>query len=546
MGDNRARIEKLLLGAVPLITLATTPFLSYDPITLPRFLVLVTFGLILLFTVLIQRTHKFISYHRPFLILSTGFTAWSILSLQFSGIGLTDGFFGIAGRFNGVLTYISFITFMTVAILLSRAEVNSLFVKILAITGVISAIYGLIQYRGKDPFNWISEYSPVFGFFGNPNFQASFMGMSATASLALLLNIRIKLLHRFSWAIYIPFALFIISKSKSQQGFLVFAAGASVVMYLWISTHYRFKKLKFLYLVVWVLGTFAVLIDILQKGPWQSVLYKESVSYRGDFWRAGWSMSTDNPIFGVGLGGYGDHFRSNRDLVSASRVEISSNVDSAHNILLDISSGGGFPLLAFYLGLVLLTLVSAIKVIRRSTTFDFTFAGIFGAWVAYTAQSLISVSQIGIAIWGWVLSGAIIGYEINSRSKREPVALKNDASEILAVSGGLILGLLLTMPFVISDTQFRSTVRSGDVNKIMASVQRWPQSVENMNFATSLFRQGGFPDQSLIIARQAVKLNPRSFEAWQQLYVSPNASEAERVNALAKMRALDPLNPTLK
>ena len=299
-------------------------------------------------------------------------------------------------------------------------------------------------------------------------------------------------------------------------------------------------------MVVWVLGTFAVLIDILQKGPWQSVLYKESVSYRGDFWRAGWRMSTDNPIFGVGLGGYGDHFRSNRDLVSASRVEISSNVDSAHNILLDISSGGGFPLLAFYLGLVLLTVVSAIKVIRRSTTFDFTFAGIFGAWVAYTAQSLISVSQIGIAIWGWVLSGAIIGCEINSRSKREPVVLKNDASEILSVSGGLILGLLLTMPFVISDTQFRSTVRSGDVNKIMASVQRWPQSVENMNFTTSLFRQGGFPDQSLIIARQAVKLNPRSFEAWQQLYVSPNASEAERVNALAKMRALDPLNPTLR
>ena len=539
-------MEKLLFASVCLITLASTPFLSYDPINLPRFLILTIFSFILLFIALIYRANIFVRYHRPFLILSTGFTAWSILSLQFSGIGLTDGFFGIAGRFNGVLTYISFITFMTVAILLSRAEVNSLFVKILAITGVISAIYGLIQYRGKDPFNWINEYSPVFGFFGNPNFQASFMGMSATASLALLLNIRIKLLHRFGWAIYIPFALFIISKSKSQQGFLVFAAGASVVMYLWISTHYRFKKLKFLYLVVWVLGTFAVLIDILQKGPWQSVLYKESVSYRGDFWRAGWRMSTDNPIFGVGLGGYGDHFRSNRDLVSASRVEISSNVDSAHNILLDISSGGGFPLLAFYLGLVVLTVVSAIKVIRRSTTFDFTFAGIFGAWVAYTAQSLISVSQIGIAIWGWVLSGAIIGCEINSRSKREPVVLKNDASEILSVSGGLILGLLLTMPFVISDTQFRSTVRSGDVNKIMASVQRWPQSVENMNFTTSLFRQGGFPDQSLIIARQAVKLNPRSFEAWQQLYVSPNASEAERVNALAKMRALDPLNPTLR
>ena len=102
------------------------------------------------------------------------------------------------------------------------------------------------------------------------------------------------------------------------------------------------------------------------------------------------------------------------------------------------------------------------------------------------------------------------------------------------------------MPFFIADAQFRSTVRSGDVNKIMAAVQRWPQSFENMNFVTSLFRQGGFPDQSLIIARQAVKINPRSFEAWQQLSISLNASESERIGALAKMKELDPFNPTLK
>jgi hypothetical protein len=257
-------------------------------------------------------------------------------------------------------------------------------------------------------------------------------------------------------------------------------------------------------------------------------------------------MSTDNPIFGVGLGGYGDNFRSYRDIVSANRIEIGSNVDSAHNIFLDLSSGGGFPLLAFYLGFISLTVISAIKIIRRSNTFDFTFAGVFGAWVAYTAQSLISVSQIGIAIWGWVLSGAIIGYEINGRLKRELFTSRNDASEVLAISGGLVLGLLLTMPFFIADAQFRSTVRSGDVNKIMVAVQRWPQSVENMNFVTSLFRKGGFPNQSLIIAQQAVKINPRSFEAWQQLSISLNASESERIGALAKMKELDPLNPTLK
>jgi O-antigen ligase len=546
MVRNREPIEKFLVWAICLVTLAVTPFQNYDPVALPRFSLLITFSFILFFLALFQRFIQIKTNHYQYLILVLSFASWSVVSLIFSGIGLTDGFFGIPGRFNGLLTYLSFIIFMVISFSLSKTELNRSFTNILAITGFFSAAYGLIQYKGKDPFNWINEYSPVFGFFGNPNFQASFMGISATASLALLLNVKNKSLYRFGWAGYIPFAMFIISKSKSQQGFLVFAVGASVVMYLWVKTHSNFKKLKTLYLVTWLIGTIAVLMDILQKSPWPSLLYKDSVSYRGDFWRAGWNMTIQNPVFGVGLGGYGDNFRSHRDLVSANRIEISSNVDSAHNIFLDISSSGGFPLLSIYFGLVLLTVISAVKVIRRSNTFDYAFAGVFGAWVAYTAQSLISVNQIGIAIWGWVLSGAIIGYETNSRTNIEKVPIKNKATDVLAISGGLIIGLIFTMPFFIADAQFRSTVISGDVNKIMAAVQKWPQSVENMNFVTSLFRQGGFPDQSLSIARKAVTVNPKSFEAWQQLYLSPNAPESERKAALAKMKELDPLNPTLK
>jgi O-antigen ligase len=546
MIKSRNKTEKLLVWAIGIITIIVTPFYSYDPINLPRFILLIVFGLIILFTILIPRIRFILSQYSLFLILNTGFIAWSLLSLMLSGVKIPEGFFGIPGRFNGVLTYLSLIVFMATTLLLSKSELNFLLVKALAITGVISAIYGLIQYRGMDPFGWINEYSPVFGFFGNPNFQASFLGISASAALALFLNTKAGLSLRFGWAIYIPFAMFIIYKSKSQQGFLVFAAGASVIIFLWIRGNSRLSKIKSLYLLTWAAGTIAVLLDILQKSPWRSVVYKESVSYRGDFWRAGWNMTVENPIFGVGFGGYGDNFRQYRDLVSANRVEISSNVDSAHNILLDISSSGGFPLLAIYLSLILLTLVSAIRILRRSVSFDFVFAAMFGSWVAYTAQSIISVNQIGIAIWGWVLSGAIIGYENHGRSKIEIVPVKNEGIKALAIGGGLILGLLLTMPFFIADAQFRSTVRAGDVNKIMTAVQRWPKSVENMNFVTVLFTQGGFPDQSLIIARKAVEFNPKSFESWQLLYNSPNATKDERLNAFIRMKQLDPLNPIFK
>jgi hypothetical protein len=170
----------------------------------------------------------------------------------------------------------------------------------------------------------------------------------------------------------------------------------------------------------------------------------------------------------------------------------------------------------------------------------------FVAWLAFQAQSIISIDNIGITIWGWVLAGAIIGYEINSRND-QPVKLSNrDASEILAVSAGLIIGLIISLPPFIADAQFRSTVLKGDITKIESALQRWPQNVSNMNFASDLFRKGGFPDQALNMARKAVALNPRNFEAWQQIFLSQNAPEAERNAALMKMREMDPFNSTLK
>ena len=52
---------------------------------------------------------------------------------------------------------------------------------------------------------------------------------------------------------------------------------------------------------------------------------------------------------------------------------------------------------------------------KRKTEFDVIFATIVAAWVAYQAQSLISINQLGLGVWGWSLSGLIIGYELNTR-----------------------------------------------------------------------------------------------------------------------------------
>jgi hypothetical protein len=72
--------------------------------------------------------------------------------------------------------------------------------------------------------------------------------------------------------------------------------------------------------------------------------------------------------------------------------------------------------------------------------------------VAFQAQSIISINQIGLALWGWVLSGLIIGYEINTRGSEATVEKKtgknsakpvqSSAGSVLGMFVGLIIGVL--------------------------------------------------------------------------------------------------------
>ena len=546
--EIKNRVGQTMLWGVGVTTLLVTPFFSYDPINVPRFLSTLIFGLVGFFLLVGAIKELLGRKYLRVVLASVAFIGWSLIALFASKVNLIDGAFGVTGRQTGFLAYFALIALMMCAVLESSSGIHNKLVLLLIWIGLVSGLYGVVQAFGGDPFDWINPYSPVFGFFGNPNFQASFMGMAAVAAFALSLKNSDKSMIRFGYLVFVLLALFNIYESKSQQGYLVFLAGIVAVGYLYVLSNSKLKKFSLIYVVASVVGFVAVILDILQKSPWSSILYKESVTFRGDFWRAGWKMTTDNPIFGVGLDGYRDHYRASRDLVTALRPGSDAMTDSAHNVFLDISSGGGFPLLIIYVFLIGLTIFSAIRVIRRSTGFDVGFAAVLGVWVAYLAQSLISINQLGLAVWGWVLMGAIIGYEINTREKIEVKSVKTvkSAYSTVAIGMGFTIGLGIGLPLMLADATFRSTVKSGDVLKIEASVRQWPQSVTRMTLAAQIFREGNMPDRSIVIAREAVEFNPMNFEAWKELSLQPNATDEERGKALAMMKKLDPFNPNLK
>ena len=525
------------------VTIFVTPLNSYDPINLSRFFILMICASILLLLLLQNRRRLMVSQYRFLIQLAAAFIIWTLISFFFSKSNLLESLFGVTGRQTGVLTYLAFIVLMISAVVSGGTKFSNSLLIILLISGYINAGYGLIQSTGVDPFDWINPYSPVFGLFGNPNFHASFMGITATAAFAAILGKQASPRIRFILFFFIALAFFNIYKSKSQQGFLVAAIGYSVVLFLWLRQS-QYSILKKIYPPLWIIGGVGVVLDILQKAPWPSILYKESVAFRGDFWRAGWKMSLDNPVFGVGLDGYRDQYRFYRDQIAINR-DPTAIVDSAHNVFLDISSGAGFPLLIIYLLLISYTLFSAVKVIRRINHFDPLFAGILGCWLAYLAQTLISINQIALAVWGWVLMGAIIGYEINTRVTDSKISIQRNKNSVGAVVISAVVGAIIVTPAFLADAHFRSTVKSGDVSNIQQSVEKWPQSVIRMTLAAKILREGGFADQALEISSKASKLFPNNFEAWQELYANPKASEDLKLEAMQTMKKLDPLNSNL-
>jgi tetratricopeptide (TPR) repeat protein len=55
--------------------------------------------------------------------------------------------------------------------------------------------------------------------------------------------------------------------------------------------------------------------------------------------------------------------------------------------------------------------------------------GVLSAWLAFQAQSIISIDNIGISIWGWILSGIIIGLATGVDAK-DSTATNGDKKQI--------------------------------------------------------------------------------------------------------------------
>lgn len=532
------------------------PSIAADPINTSKLLVIGTFGTIALILLLVFRKELNIKLKDKVVIICI------LMFLDLSIVMLTnnrieDQFFGTYGRNTGFLAYISllalFLLTRQIVDITFLSRVNSAFL----FTGFVSLVYGLLQVLNLDPVQWAaSGYTRIFGFLGNPNFESALMGMFASACFAALISGKEATWKSVANFTLIVSSLIVIWFSASTQGFLVFLVGSAAALTIRIQI-IPDQALKISWYVISFLGSLGVVLGMLQKGPLSTFLYQDSVSYRGDYWRAAWSMGRDNPINGVGIDNFGENYRSYRDVEATLRRGANVTSNSPHNVFLDYLVNGGFLLLGLYIALVLITLFVSIKVISSFKTYSTIHASIFAVWMGYLAQSFISVNQIGLAVWGWILMGALMSTNSHPDLKpQETVGTKQNKvakietgsspALILVAFLGAIIGIVLSILPVKNSIDYASSLRSGDVDRLMSNALSHPIQAERIFDIAMLFNANNLESNSLVLLRKAVIVYPDKFEIWQALSAMTNATPSEKNQALIQMKRLDPHNPDLK
>lgn len=546
------RVEYVILLSVVATTLIVTPGINSDPINLPKLLMVSVCGFALLgySSPYLKRFSG--SQSRPILLVFCLFVLAITFVMIFSDTEKYAQFFGTYGRNTGWLAYFSLAIIFTLSSLIGRENFARLLSWSLIFTGAINCVYGLIQWSGYDPVNWDNPYNPIVGTLGNPNFVSAHLGIASLTALSIALDQTYRRTIRFLLLAYISGAMFVISRSDSSQGFLVLAAISTVIVYLrCLREMHRFFRITYVFFVM--SGLSLGFLGILQRGPLSSILYQESVTYRGDYWRAGLKMSLENPLLGVGLDSYGDWYRFFRTETAALRRGPDVTTNSAHNVFLDMFSNGGFSLLLIYLVILGFVFRSAIRILKRSNEFDAISTSLVSSWLAYLMQSTISINQLGLAIWGWVLGGAIIGRDIQ-QSQREIISVAKQkkirreqvpAASVLMGSIGVLFGILISIWPVEKDASFVSAIKSSDGSALEKAVDKFPRSSYHYVYISRILLANEFKERALEMSRRAIEVNPRDFNAWKSLIANPLLSEPDRANAITTMKLLDPFNNTL-
>lgn len=437
--------------------------------------------------------------------------------------------FGDTQRRNGFISYLSLaIIIIATSIFVRLFNIKNLYF-ITYFVGTISVIYALMQTTGNDFINWNNGYNPTITTLGNPNFAAAVMAIMGVITFSAAFNTEFKTHYRIFSILLTILLLFSIYRSNARQGLLSYILGTGLFLIIWL-----FGKNKKLGVMASLVGVCVVIISILgmlQVGPLEKYLYKPSVTLRGYYWQAGIEMLKHHPLFGVGMDSYGYYFKEYRDVTYPLNYGFDLTSSNAHNTFIQFFATGGIFLGASYLVLNCYILKRAIFGLKNLTGNNkLILAGVFSSWIAFHAQSLVSIDNLGISIWGWVLGGSIIGLSVSAST---PVGEEKKYFQVkpnsINLSRSLVSGFTSIVAVILISLLYRG---ENNTYKVMGAFDLQTQANKDIYKELNLktintflndptykltaamnLVQSGFIEEGLAAVKEVNTENPRNLDA---------------------------------
>jgi O-antigen ligase len=552
-------MTKLLAIGAPAVTIFVVVSTVTDPVNVTKMWVVGGVAVSVISVTLFFFLKEIWTKFRTLLVAILAFLLASLNAVIQSDAPLLQNIYGAYGRNTGFLTYL-FLSFIMIGALTIKSPDS--FKKIilgLVVAGAINVVYCAWVLVFGDFIPWNNPYGNILGLFGNPNFIGSFLGIFCSVIVALSLGKESTSKQRVLYAILFLIAAYEIKESKAIQGIVVTASGVAIVGFFYLRS--RFKSWYPVSIYIFIMGVIGTLslLGALQRGPFDFI-YKRSVSLRGAYWDAGITMGSAHPFSGVGMDSYGDWYRRARSVEAATNTPgLATVTNAAHNVVIDFFAYGGYPLLLSYLFILILGSIAIVRVALRTKGYDAIFVAMSVAWACYHLQSIISINQIGLAIWGWLFTGLLIAYEFSTRQSHSQ-AKDNTVGKVIRRSPqqvnvitpnlisfiGLVLGLVIAAPPMSADVKWRSALESQDALRVVKSLDSSlfnPVNSQQLNQAVQLFMGSNLTNEAREAALKSISFNPDSFDAWRLFYFLPNSSEEEKQTAKENMQRIDPLNP---
>ena len=388
--------------------------------------------------------------------------SWGVVSMLGSGTSWGTAVFGWFGRSDGLLTLAAVVALLVSAATLTSREADRLVTWLLA-AGAIVVLETLAQVAGS-PYPSNEIYGGASAALGNPNFLAATAAILGVLALGRALETQRRPWERAAALLLLLGLVGAAFLSDSLQGPVALVLGIVSGGMAWTLQHRGRGRAIGLGVSAMAiaagLGVFVLML--MNSGPLRVVRDPVVLGPREGFWQTGWAMMLDRPLFGAGpdsLSRLLGEFRSDRYF---QELGLGSRISAVHDVPLQYGATFGAVGLVAWLAVMLLTLTLLIRGLLRGVQNTWLAVSVAGAWVAYLAQSLISIDGPALKGLGWLMTGLVIAV---AAPRSRPVSRARWAPWLAALLGLAAAGTWLLAISSTTAAMNRSTVQeaAGDV-----------------------------------------------------------------------------------